>query len=497
MARAATAETMTRVRCLVLLGVLVLDTHGLSLPSRPLGTKATRTQQRVIVTTPDEGAVAGTASTAEARSDSSGNSSDSSNSSSSNDTSGSAAAANGGLGPRVARTIRAARAGAWIGLRGFAPLVVGHAALQLVMHAGLHAVHGLLPPQAYLQFISSFSKSMHWVALRSSLAATVIPCISFTYARWRDSHELRRFCKEAEEVQRIPPAERDAHGVAELKLRYDAFMQKNRVLNDPAPRAGAWLAFTSCSVFGNPGLLRRWGQTRWWGELSACVNAPLVEELLFRGMLLNALHALFGARCARIWSSVLFGMVHLGNHEVLLEAGADMASHPRLLSAFVLVSSPTALLKRGGARRAWHSWAILARGPASTAPTSLTHHRLVTSGWVWAASHVAFCSASAFWTDAPAYRDHGYIGAVCAHAATNAAASWFFKIRRTFKFLPRPRTVDEITEADWLRHWLYTWQGHVFTLTRPRPSLLKDYLRITMNKYFAIVSKLRKAPSRS
>ena len=206
-----------RVRCLVLLGVLVLDAHGFSLPSRPLGTKATRTQQRVIVATPDEGAVAGTASTAEARS---GNSSDSSSSSSSNDSSGSAAAANGGLGPRVARTMRAARAGAWIGLRGFAPLQIGHAALQLVMHAGLHAVHGLLPPQAYMQFISSFSKSMHWVALASTHASTVIPCIMAL----GNAREVRRFCKEAKEVQRKPLAERDAHDVAELELRYDALI---------------------------------------------------------------------------------------------------------------------------------------------------------------------------------------------------------------------------------------------------------------------------------
>ena len=199
-----------RLQCLVLLGVLVLA------------------QQRVIVATPDEGDVAGTASTAEARS---GNSSDSSNSSSSNDSSGSAAAANGGLGPRVARTMRAARAGALIGLRGFAPLQIGHAALQLVMHAGLHAVHGLLPPQAYLQFISSFSKSMHWVALASTHASTeLIPYISIALAHWRYSRELRRLSKEFEEVQRIPLAERDAHGVAELKLRYDALMQKNRVL---------------------------------------------------------------------------------------------------------------------------------------------------------------------------------------------------------------------------------------------------------------------------
>ena len=346
-------------------------------------------------------------------------------------------------------------------------MLVGHAALQLVMHACLHAVHGLLPPQAYLQLISSFSKSMHWVALASDVIPCIIPaCVAC--AHWR-LYLNRRMRKEDKEVQE---ALRKTHS-AESRMAYGA-------------------ALTSSIVFGNPGLLSRWGQTRWWDALRSCVHAPLVEEFLFRSGLLNALHVLFGARCARIWSSVLFGISHFGNHKVSLEASADIASHPRLLSAFILrVSSPTALLKRGGARRAWQSWALLARGPASTAPTSLTHHRLVTSSWVWAASHVALCSASAFWRHAPAYRDHGYIGAVCSHAVSNAASGWFRLIKNTF--LPCPRTVGEITEAGWLRHWLYTWQGCMIVLTR-RPSLL-----ITMNKYFSvIVSKLREAsPSRS
>jgi len=156
--------------------------------------------------------------------------------------------------------------------------------------------------------------------------------------------EVRRLRKEDKEMQRVPLAERDAH-VAELKLRYDALM---RIYCDFC--AQGLLALTSCSVFENPGLRSRWGQTRWWDELRSCVNAPLVEEHAYRSGLLNALHTLFGARCARIWSSVLFGMVHLGNHKVSLEASADIASDPRLLSAFVLVSSPAALLKRGGAR---------------------------------------------------------------------------------------------------------------------------------------------------
>ena len=110
--------------------------------------------------------------------------------------------------------MRAARAGAWIGLRGFAPLQIGHAALQLVMHAGLHAVHGLLPPQAYLQFISSFSKSMHWVALASTQCAhisCIFPACVACAHHWRYSRELRRICKEVKEVQKVPLAERDAH----------------------------------------------------------------------------------------------------------------------------------------------------------------------------------------------------------------------------------------------------------------------------------------------
>ena len=391
------------------------------------------------------------------------------NSSNSSNNSSSTAVANGGLGPRVARTMRAARAGALIGLRGVAPTLVGHAALQLVMHAGLHAAHGLLPPQRYLQCISSVSKSMHWAAVVSPSVITMATVASIFCAQRR---ELRRLRKEAKEVQRMPLAERDAR-VAELKLRYDALLQ---IYCDFC--AQGLLALTSCSVFETPGLRSRWGQTRWWDELRSCVNAPLVEEHAYRSGLLNALHTLFGARCARIWSSVLFGMVHLGNHKVSLEASADIASDPRLLSAFVLVSSPAALLKRGGARRAWHSWARVARGSASTAPISLTHHRLVTSSWVRAASHVALCSASAFWAMGPAYRDHGYIGAVSSHAVWNAAAGWFLLIRNTF--LPQPRSVGDITEAGWLRHWLYTWQGSN-TVTR-RPSL-----RITMNRYFSVI----------
>ena len=202
------------------------------------------------------------------------------NSSNSSNSSGSTAVANGGLGPRVARTMRAARAGALIGLRGVAPTLVGHAALQLVMHAGLHAAHGLLPPQRYLQCISSVSKSMHWAAVVSPSVITMATVASIFCAQRR---ELRRLRKEAKEVQRMPLAERDAR-VAELKLRYDALLQ---IYCDFC--AQGLLALTSCSVFETPGLRSRWRQTRWWDELRSCVNAPLVEEHAYRSGLLNAL----------------------------------------------------------------------------------------------------------------------------------------------------------------------------------------------------------------
>ena len=59
--------------------------------------------------------------------------------------------------------------------------------------------------------------------------------------------------------------------------------------------------------------------TTWWGGVSALIAlvlvAPVTEELLFRGWLLQDLKERYGASPALIWSSALFGLVHL-------EAGA-------------------------------------------------------------------------------------------------------------------------------------------------------------------------------
>ncbi|MGB8332359.1 MAG: CPBP family intramembrane glutamic endopeptidase [Polyangiales bacterium] len=61
--------------------------------------------------------------------------------------------------------------------------------------------------------------------------------------------------------------------------------------------------------------------TSWWGGLSAVVAlvlvAPLTEELLFRGWLLQELKEQYGRSHALIWSSVLFGLVHLEPSAVL------------------------------------------------------------------------------------------------------------------------------------------------------------------------------------
>ncbi|MFW2386728.1 MAG: lysostaphin resistance A-like protein [Polyangiales bacterium] len=52
----------------------------------------------------------------------------------------------------------------------------------------------------------------------------------------------------------------------------------------------------------------------WWGGFSAMAAlvlvAPVTEELLFRGWLLQDLKEQYGTKPALIWSSVLFGLVH-------------------------------------------------------------------------------------------------------------------------------------------------------------------------------------------
>jgi membrane protease YdiL (CAAX protease family) len=55
--------------------------------------------------------------------------------------------------------------------------------------------------------------------------------------------------------------------------------------------------------------------TTWWGGVSALLAlvlvAPVTEELLFRGWLLSDLKEQYGARPALVWSSALFGLVHM------------------------------------------------------------------------------------------------------------------------------------------------------------------------------------------
>ena len=61
--------------------------------------------------------------------------------------------------------------------------------------------------------------------------------------------------------------------------------------------------------------------TTWWGGVSALLAlvlvAPVTEELIFRGWLLQDLKEQYGQRPALIWSSVLFGLVHIQPGAVL------------------------------------------------------------------------------------------------------------------------------------------------------------------------------------
>jgi hypothetical protein len=55
--------------------------------------------------------------------------------------------------------------------------------------------------------------------------------------------------------------------------------------------------------------------TTWWGGVSILLAlvlvAPVTEELIFRGWLLQDLKEQYGPRRALVWSSLLFGLVHV------------------------------------------------------------------------------------------------------------------------------------------------------------------------------------------
>ena len=61
--------------------------------------------------------------------------------------------------------------------------------------------------------------------------------------------------------------------------------------------------------------------TTWWGGISVLfalvLVAPVTEELLFRGWLLRDLEHRYGTLPALLWSSALFGLVHLEASAVL------------------------------------------------------------------------------------------------------------------------------------------------------------------------------------
>lgn len=70
--------------------------------------------------------------------------------------------------------------------------------------------------------------------------------------------------------------------------------------------------------------LPNWGEAAFlgmsrnvWGVLAITIGAPLVEELLFRGGVMNSLHrAGYGPRAMILWSALIFGVFHLNPAQI-------------------------------------------------------------------------------------------------------------------------------------------------------------------------------------
>lgn len=71
--------------------------------------------------------------------------------------------------------------------------------------------------------------------------------------------------------------------------------------------------------------LPNWGEASFegmsrtvWGLLAIVAGAPLVEEMLFRGGVMNLLHrAGYGPKAMIVWSALLFGLFHINPAQIL------------------------------------------------------------------------------------------------------------------------------------------------------------------------------------
>ena len=76
--------------------------------------------------------------------------------------------------------------------------------------------------------------------------------------------------------------------------------------------------FAWFGIFGEPSISTDWG-TSWESStvdiallfLSVAIVVPIVEELMFRGYILDAINRKHGDWTAIIWSSILFGLIHI------------------------------------------------------------------------------------------------------------------------------------------------------------------------------------------
>lgn len=125
----------------------------------------------------------------------------------------------------------------------------------------------------------------------------------------------------------------------------------------------------------------------WWGAAwqfaLVLLPAAFAEELMFRGYPFAVLRERFGWRAAVVAMSVLFGLVHLGNPGVTIEAIVMVIVAGVFLAAVLLVTE--SLYAAWAAHFAWNwTMAALMHAPVSGLPMPTPGYRLLDAGPDWA-----------------------------------------------------------------------------------------------------------------
>jgi membrane protease YdiL (CAAX protease family) len=125
----------------------------------------------------------------------------------------------------------------------------------------------------------------------------------------------------------------------------------------------------------------------WWmaaGQLALILlPAAFAEELMFRGYPFAVLRERFGWRAAVVATSLVFGLVHVANPGVSVEAIAMVVLAGVFLAAVLLVTE--SLYAAWAAHFAWNwTMAALMHVPVSGLPLATPDYRLVDAGPDWA-----------------------------------------------------------------------------------------------------------------